>query len=153
MNTRIVLVLLSIALMLTVGCGSDSDEPAPQFSNVPEIELLSVSPGSIQALTDSLVFEIKYTDGDGDLGTTDDKVRNLFIVDTRIDVTHEFRIPLIVPNEGIVSITGTFRVNLGGIILKDPNATSEEVIFNIYLVDRAGNQSNEIESPAVTITR
>ena len=86
-------IFLMLVLSVVVGC----KDPAEKiFSPVPEIELISVNPTQVVSFRDSIVFEVEYTDGDGDLGSmTED---NFFIEDDRIQVTHGFRVQEIVPD-------------------------------------------------------
>ena len=120
------------------------------ISDVPEIELLSTGPLTATAFKDSIVFEIEYTDGNGDLGTNDDTQRNVFVTDNRIDVTHEFRVQQLAPDGANIAITGTFFIYLPNTLLTGGN-TEEKVKFSIYVVDQAGNESNTVESPEIRV--
>lgn len=138
-----------LLLFVAVGLNSCKEDGGDIFSPIPEIELISVSPTEVVAFRDSIVFELSYTDGDGDLGSmTED---NLFIEDDRIQVTHGFRVQEIVPNGEQVPITGTLRVILPNTIITD-GSTSQTVTFMVYMKDEAGNESNRISSPSVTVT-
>lgn len=117
---------------------------------VPEIELLEVGPQTVTAFKDSISFQVKYTDGDGDLGTNDDTERNVFIVDNRIGTQHAFRLQQLAPDGATIPITGTFRVALPNTLITD-NSTEQKVIFTLYVVDRAGNESNRVDSPELTV--
>ncbi|MDP5171603.1 MAG: hypothetical protein NWR72_15260 [Bacteroidia bacterium] len=133
-------------LLLFVSCKG----PEP-ISDIPEIELISVSPTSVKAFEDEIVFTVSYTDGDGDLGTNDDTERNVFIKDERLDVTHEFRLKQLAPAD--VAITGIFDVTLPSTILVDSSATMETVTFVLYVTDRAGNKSNEVMTDPIEVGR
>jgi hypothetical protein len=136
---------LLITLLVFGACKSGGEEI---ISPIPEIELLSVSPQEVVAFRDSLVFQLRYTDGDGDLGSATEK--NLFIVDERIDLTHAFRLQQIVPNNERVPITGTARVTLPNTLITD--GSSEQIVtFNLYLRDQAGNESNRVMSPPIRV--
>lgn len=122
----------------------------PGFSDVPEIELISITPAIVTAQQDSIVFELSYKDGDGDLGTNDDAQRNVFITDERIDLTHEFRLKRLAPEGSEIAIQGSFKVFLENTLLTG-TGTEENVSFKIYVVDRAGNESNEITTPEIVV--
>lgn len=139
-------LLLLLGSISIIGCKEDGGEI---FSPVPEIELISVSPTQVVAFRDSIVFEVAYTDGDGDLGSMTEN--NLFIEDDRIQVTHGFRVQEIVPNGERVPITGTLRVILPNTIITD-GSDSQRVSFMVYMVDQAGNESNRVATPIVTVT-
>lgn len=153
---RFSLTVLPVAccLLITVfiSCKKDSsNDPNPAISPIPAIELKSVSPNTIHQLSDSLVFEINYTDGDGDLGDYDADTLSLWITDNRFPLTEKFHIPPLAPQGTTISVTGTLNVTLDHIILKDQSASSEIATFTIKLKDRTGNWSNEVTSADITI--
>ena len=137
-----ILFLLLSGMMLSCKDGGDILSP------VPEIELVSVTPLQVVAFRDSIVFEVNYTDGDGDLGSMTEN--NLFITDNRIQVTHAFRVQEIVPNGERVPITGSLRIILPNTLITN-NMTSEKVTFSLYMKDQAGNESNLVMSPEITV--
>ncbi|MEL6625663.1 MAG: hypothetical protein AAFQ83_20880 [Bacteroidota bacterium] len=144
-----ILLLLAISLILWTGCKQD-ELPGDILSPIPQISLIDISPTSVQALDDEIRFEVQYQDGDGDLGSSDD-AKNLFIQDVRIDNPHAFHLQQLAPDEANVPIQGTFVVTLPFTILTD-NAAEQNVSFEIYVVDRAGNQSNILTTPEIVVT-
>jgi hypothetical protein len=142
---------ISFLLFISSCTKDDTPEPNPPISIIPLIELQSVSPDTIHQLADSLVFQVKYTDGDGDLGDYDADTLSFWITDNRFPLTEKFHIPPLAPAGTTVSITGTLNVVLDHIILKDQNASSETATFTVKIKDRAGNWSNEITSESVII--
>ncbi|MEZ4773626.1 MAG: hypothetical protein R3D00_10630 [Bacteroidia bacterium] len=140
---------LALLSMMLFSC-SHLDEIAPP-SAVPEIQLISVSPLSVKAHQQEIVFKLEYTDGDGDLGSNNDTDRNVFVRDNRIDITHEFRLKQLAPDGAVIPITGIFEVILPNTIITDGSG-EEKVVFSIYIVDRAGNESNVVDTPEITIT-
>lgn len=137
--------LLSVMLF---SC-SHVDEIDPP-SEIPEIQLISVSPVNVKAHQQEIVFKLEYTDGDGDLGSNNDTDRNVFVRDNRIDVTHEFRLKQLAPDGAQIPITGIFDIVLPNTIITDGSA-EEKVVFSIYVVDRAGNESNIVDTPEITV--
>ena len=142
---RYVFLLLSLALL---ACENEG----VVFSPVPEIKLLSISSTQVQAQKDSIVFEIEYTDGDGDLGTNDDQIRNLFLTDQRINLVHEFRVQQLAPDGADIPITGSLNIVLPNTLITD-SSTQQSVTFTLYVVDRAGNESNVVESPEIIVVQ
>lgn len=138
---------LILIVLISVGCNNGLEE----ISKVPEIELLSTSPSSVNAFEDEIVFEVKYTDGDGDLGSNVDEDKNVFIRDERLAITHEFRLKQLAPDGATIAITGTFNVTLPSTIRVDSSGNSESVVFSLYVVDQAGNQSNEVMSEPIEV--
>jgi hypothetical protein len=141
--------LLSL-ILLFIGCTKKSDE-AP-FSIKPEIRLVSMKPQTLIAGRDSVSFQIEYQDGDGDLGDSKADAQNLFLTDTRIGAVYPYRIPRIVPSDIKVPIKGSFTFSLPNTFLTD-SVPSQQTSFTIRLRDRAGNESNTLTTPALTIKK
>jgi hypothetical protein len=145
------LFLLLLLMLFLFSCGKKNDGMNPPISAVPEIELLHLSSQTIHALQDSIVFAIKYTDGDGDLGDYDADTLSLWITDNRFPLTEKFHIIPLAPAGTNIVITGELDVTMDHVILKDQTAASETATFTIKLKDRARNWSNEVTSSTVTI--
>ena len=116
----------------------------------PSIKLISVAPSTVRAFADSLVFNISYTDGDGDLGENNSNAQNLFIKDNRINITYNYRINQLSP--AAVPIQGTLSVVLKNTGITD-QSNSQQVSFDIFVRDRAGHESNKITTNNITITK
>lgn len=142
--------LFIIAVLFSCNKKEENEAFAPISPN-PKIELIKVEPTVIQQF-DDLVFYIRYTDGDGDIGTYDADQHSLEIVDTRDDILHTYHIPPQYVVKG-VAITGVLQVNLENVILLDQSNDSEEVIFNIRLRDNKFNWSETVSSPVITIQK
>jgi len=142
----------TVVLLFFSSCGKDSStQPNPPISKIPAIELKSISPDTIHQLADSLLFQVNYTDGDGDLGDYDADTLSLWITDNRFPLTEKFHIPPLAPQGTTIAISGTLNVTLDHIILKDQSASSESATFTIKLKDRAGNWSNEVTSGPIIV--
>lgn len=144
-------IFVSLALLTISGFLSSCKSDPLLIPSVPEIELLDVSPIAVQAFKDSIVFRIQYTDGDGDLGTNDDSERNVFLQDDRIAATHSFRLQQIAPDEADIAVRGTFTLSLPNTLITDGSA-QQEASFTLYVVDRAGNESNRVQSPIILVS-
>ncbi|MBK8847241.1 MAG: hypothetical protein IPO27_12135 [Bacteroidetes bacterium] len=144
--------LLAIMIWMSaflVSCKKDK----PEISNIPIISIQSVSPaGNIKEFTDSVTLIIAYEDGDGDLGENSTTAKNLFITDSRIGVTESFRISELAPSGASIHIKGTLRLVRKNIPITNGNS-SEQFTYNVYVKDRAGNQSNTVSSPAITVVK
>jgi hypothetical protein len=99
---------------------------------------------------DSLYFTISYRDGDGDLGQNNTDDHNLFIQDSRNDVSYGFRIQQLAPDNAEISIQGNINVTLSNTAIINGGA-SESFSYTIWVVDRAGNASNKVSSSTVTV--
>lgn len=121
-----------------------------------------MQPTTVVALTQSFELEISYTDGDGDLGSNSAEIYNMFVEDTRTQLPDSVRIlayslPNISSNARKPSIQGKIKIKLPPVLPSAyfppyPNLEKEETFFRVYIVDRAGNKSNVITTPALTIT-
>ena len=120
-------------------------------SNTPTIELESVSSENVLE-GDPLTFRVKYTDGDGDLGENNPDAHNLFLTDNRVNVTYEYRIQELAPSGSSIIIRGYINVELNTTAITN-GSNSQTVTYSIFVKDRAGNQSNTVTSPTITIHR
>ena len=116
-----------------------------------KLPLEEIGPDQVVALEDSIYMRIGFYDKDGDLGENFTDDRNLFVLDHRLNLAHEFRISNIVPGGAEVPIQGSLEWTIPSIYITNGNA-SQKVSYSIYVVDRAGNQSNTLETPQITIT-
>ena len=129
------------------GCKKDESEYGPK----PEIEFVSISPGTVKAFSDSVVITIKYTDGDGDLGENVSGVENAFVTDTRTSLTYGLRIRQLAPDNANIIIQGNIDLILPA-LGHSGGSGSESAAFQVYVKDRAGNQSNVVSTSAVNVT-
>ena len=121
-----------------------------EISDIPEISFESVVPNVVTEYQDSLYFTISYRDGNGDLGENNTDDHNLFIQDSRNDVTYGFRIQQLAPTNADITIQGNINVTLDNTAIID-GGTSESVSYTIWVVDRAGNESNRVSTSTVTV--
>jgi hypothetical protein len=120
------------------------------ISEIPEISFESVVPNVVTEYQDSLYFSISYRDGDGDLGQNNTDNHNLFIQDSRNQVTYGFRIRQLAPTNATIAIQGTLHLTLANTAIVN-GGNSESVNYTVWVVDRAGNESNRVSSSTVTV--
>lgn len=140
--------LFSAALALSAllfACNTENE-----ISEVPEISFISVAPNVVTEYQDSLVFTISYRDGNGDLGENNTDNDNLFVQDSRNLVTYGFRLQQLAPDNADIAIQGNLNVTLPNTAIIN-GGQSESVAYTIWLVDRAGNESNRVISSTVTV--
>ena len=128
-----------------IGCGNDQP-----VSEIPYIEFVSVNPKQVQAFEDNLIFTIFYQDGDGDLGENNPDLHNLFLKDNRNDIVYEYRIEQLAPDDANITIQGELNIELSGTGITD-DSQEQSATFDIYIVDRAGNNSNTISSSNIIV--
>ena len=120
-------------------------------NKIPVISLVSMTPTTVHQYTDSVIIIIHYQDKDGDIGIPDADKNSLWIQDARLVNPDEYFISPLAPIDTEVSIEGEFRIKLKN-TFKLGTAAQEITKFNIWLFDRAGNKSNILETPELTIT-
>ena len=154
------LLLSTLLLFLLSGCTKETMETIendvnPTISSVPEIELVAVNSESVTEYQDSLVFTISFLDGDGDLGSDDPDKANVELIDQRDPSTLVFGFHLSPrgPEGSTIAIQGELDIVLTNTILLDDTNDSENTTFIIRIQDEAGNWSNEVESPVITINK
>ena len=125
------------------------DEPV---QNVPFIKYLGISTETIIQQQDKLIVTIYYEDGDGDLGSDNPDVNLVRVKDSRLPFADYYYLPPLAPLDHELPIQGELDIEIFPIILIG-NGSQETAVFTISLEDRAGNQSNEITTPQVTILR
>lgn len=143
-----------IAFIVTVAFISCKKEEPPvndPVSIIPSIELRSVAPLTVTEYEDSIIFELFYTDGDGDLGFDSPDSLSLFITDPRIAATEGYYVQTLSPAGTAVAIQGVLQVKLDRTIMVDDTQPSEQVQFELVLKDRAGHYSNTVVSGPVTV--
>ena len=138
---------LSILLLVFLSLSCEKEYP---FDVIPYISLNHVSTNSVKQLSEPISFSISYTDGDGDLGENATGIKNLFLIDNRINIEYTFRIQDLVPGEGAIPIKGNLQFSIPNTFLTTQDST-EIVYYNIYVVDRAGHKSNQIIAGPITV--
>lgn len=135
----------------------------PDFPVEPVISNFRLNKDSlVQGLgnQDSIQFIIDFTDGDGDLGSNDSL--NIFILDNRDgSIFEQFQIPFIPEAGANNGIQGTITAFANSTCCVYPNMQppcspstefpTNELTFTIYIKDRAGNESNHLVSPIITL--
>ncbi len=151
---KYITLFIGFSLILT-SCkkGAEGNEPLPVISNTPAIELVATSSTNITQF-DDVVFTVKYTDGNGDLGETDPDTYSIFVTDKRdVSIVHKFHLQPLAPLDKSLTIQGTLRINIENVILLDQSNTTENASFSIYITDRAGNKSNTLNSPTIRVNK
>ena len=144
--------LIAITGLIFASCKkSKSNEPLPAVSDVPSIELISVTPTTVHALQDSIVFTIRYTDGDGDLGFDSADSIVVYLTDKRFPLTIPFHVQPLSPLNTEITITGELPIVLSNTILQDNSSSSESAVFEIQIRDRANHYSNKLTTTAITV--
>jgi len=147
LKANYLVILLGFFFVLHASCKKKSvDNP------VPEIRLVNVNLLEVQQFVDSLILTVEYKDEDGDLGSTNPDYNTAFVRDTRLQNTDEYFLTPLTPSNDNLPLIGELKLLVKSTFLLS-NDESEETIFEIQIQDRAGNKSNLIRTPIITITK
>lgn len=141
---------------------------SPNYSDTPVLEFVSLSNLQMSQRPlngDTTIVSLKFTDGDGDIGfSAEIPGENIFVIDDRTGEFYDrFRVPAI-PEQGANNgVSGTIEMVLLNTCCIFPPQDSipacespmqypdNDLTFTIYMVDRAGNKSNEVKTPAIKL--
>lgn len=137
------------ALLLLIACKKEDDIT---YSEIPEITLVGLSHDTIRQYEDVLTIRIFYKDGDGDIGFEDPQQYALYVRDIRLEAFDGFYVGPLAPPDAIVPIQGELTIEFPSLFLFG-NGAVENTKFEIKMIDRAGHESNVIETDFVAITR
>ena len=140
---------LLLGLLLLASCTKDE---VPKLPTTPEIALISISSDTIVQYEDVLNLRIGYKDGNGDIGFENPEEYALYVRDIRLENFDGFYVGPLAPPEANVPIQGELNIEFPSLFLFG-NGDEELTKFQIKLFDRAGNESNLLETDFVTILR
>ena len=126
-------------------CKKENDMPKE-----PVIELVSIGPSDVEQFVDVVMLRFKYTDGNGDIGEVDPDVPSLRVKDSRLSEPDWYHLPPLTPDQQELAIQGELELPLNTLFLLG-NSDTEVLTYSIVLIDRAGNYSNELMSPPITV--
>ncbi len=92
-----------------------------------------------------------YTDKNGDLGDVDPDERSLYVKDSRLPNPDMYHVKPLAPiSDKNIPIEGDLTVKLNSLFILG-TGTTELTTLVIKMKDRAGNWTNELTSPQITI--
>lgn len=122
-------------------------------SKIPEIKLISMTPDSVKAGSqDTVYITFKLVDGDADLGNDPGgQVYDIYLKDSRVDTFIGYFFPEISADvrdagRGVEGIC-TFKQLAAYLIPREDSlhmATGDTLFYELYIKDRARNESNHI---------
>jgi hypothetical protein len=147
MNPKSRISFLFVLSLCFLSCSKDS-----AVSSLPVIKFLDVNSTSIKQFKDSLFIRFEYTDADGDIGEENPDKNDLFVKDRRLANADYYFVKPLSPPGSEIKIKGIIIVQIKNTFLLG-TGNSELTQFDIKLRDRAGNWSNSINTPNITITK
>lgn len=133
-----------------------------EFAEEPLITQVYFNKAQIQNRVEGFSITIEFQDGDGNIGTTEEfPEANAFVRDTRTDFVDSLSVENLEPDGNIKDISGiiTFDfqseccIAITGVTCT-PDAEyppTEDVIYEVFIKDRAGNVSNIVQAPPLKI--
>lgn len=144
------ILIIAITLVITaISCINP-----PEYSEIPEISAATVDRTEATPGEDSIVVEFKFQDGDGDLGNKErDSTINAYLVDARTGFPYNYQIPYISERGNNRAISGTIWITVDPFTFNcRPNRPDKDTLaYEIYIVDRAGNESNRLTTPPIIL--
>lgn len=149
MTKYIPYILLILALGLISSCQKEGKNI---LSFTPFLSIDSINKTVITEFQDSIILYLNFEDGDGDLGRQDPDSNSLSIKDARLDSAELYHIPPIIPADENLQTVGRFRVFIPTLFILG-SEKQEKTSISVRVKDQAGNWSNEITSPVITIIK
>lgn len=165
-HNRILFVVLVSALILA-GCKEEQIFPVE-----PYIEYISFTKiQNSQGIDEKGILKLSFTDGDGDIGLSDDDTEppfdsssiyysNFFITyfekqkgeykEIVVPIPFNSRIPIINPSGKSRSIRGELEIEL---YINNPFTVYDTIKFDCFIVDRALHHSNTISTPEIIVKK
>jgi len=150
LNYKKHIILISGIFITTLYTFTSSCKKTPVISAIPAITFDSIRPNPCIAYQDTVKIVISYIDGDGDLGQDSASAKNMFVTDSRNNVVSQFRIPQLTSSTGS-AIQGNLNITLPPQYFINNADTTETVTYSIYVIDRAGHQSNTVKTTPLVI--
>ena len=140
-------IILTILPFLSAACRKEE----AAMPGTPEIAFVSMSTQQVLEFEERVKVRFSYKDGDGDIGHADPDNHSLWVKDARLENADGYHIQPLAPEGAEVPIQGELEVELNALFLLG-NSGQEETSYTMYIVDRAGNRSNEFTTGTITIT-
>jgi hypothetical protein len=151
MSFRIILFWV-VSSLVVMSCKKEelkTTDPLPTVSHVPAILLGTMATTYNQF--DDVVLYVNYIDGNGDLGFEDADTPVVYVTDNRNGIEFNFHVQPLSPPGVEIAIQGQLQVVIENVILLSQSNSSETVTFSVKIIDRAGNWSNLVTTPVLTI--
>ncbi len=122
----------------------------PAYDTVPFIRLTDIQPTTVQEFQEKIWLTLQFQDKEGDIGSHDPNQYDLEVLDNRLLEPDYYHILPLAPEGSSLKLTGDLVIELKNTFVLG-NAEQESVSYEIRLRDRAGNWSNRIQSPQITV--
>lgn len=137
-------------------------KPADPLSPIPSIAFVSMEPRTVQAASseDKVFLKFNFFDGDADLSVgSASTASDVFLIDSRDSSVREMLLPNIedAMRDPVNGMMGDATLTLEAALLLPRNdslhlATGDTLRYEVYIRDRAGNESNRFTTPDIFLT-
>ncbi len=152
---------IGLAMAVAAVLASSSCVSPPEYPLEPVLTFESITSTSlVEGNQDTIFLRFAFTDGDGDLGHGDpqapepDTTRNVFLSDSRVPAFPIFyHIDEVAQSDNVQAISGfvDLRFNPGFFACLSLGEPLDTLSLSLYVIDRAGNRSNSIRTPVLTL--
>ncbi|MBL7811896.1 MAG: hypothetical protein JNL57_06695 [Bacteroidetes bacterium] len=146
---HIVFTGMCMVLLLTTAC---SETQITTGNPVPALQLQNLTPTNLQQFKDSVTVTLMYEDGDGDLGFENADINSLEVQDDRLSKPDYYYVAPLAPLTAKIHIKGTLALKLRNLFLLG-TGNAETTVLRLRIKDRAGNWSNTVTTPEITIRK
>lgn len=145
--------IISVFVFFILSASSCTKEIQHSEGNpVPFISLQKTEPTEVIQFKDSLKITINYEDGDGDLGFENADINSLEVKDSRLAKPDFYYVPPQAPLGHKIYIKGSLQIQIKNLFLLG-SGSMETTTLELRIKDRAGNWSNKITTPVITIKK
>jgi len=158
-------IMVFLLAATAYSCVQPPDYPEAPVLTYEGFNKRTIPQGSSTNPSDTLELRLSFTDGDGDLGRQD-TIFDVFITDSR-DGTSEVRKLPVIPEQGVGNgISGEIRLRfpnqVGNLCCiyppgpinscePNPNQPVDSFYYEVFIIDRDGNESNVVQTETVTL--
>lgn len=117
---------------------------------VPFLKIEEVSPTATNQFQENIIVLLTYQDQDGDLGFPQPDSFALEVLDSRLSTPDYYHVQPVAPLDQELSVRGSITLEINSPFILG-NGTQEVFSYTIRIKDRAGNWSNSVVTPDITV--
>lgn len=141
---------LAIAALLGISVLTAACKKEVPIDPVPFLKIEEVSPTTTTQFQENIDVILTYQDQDGDLGFPEPDSFALEVLDSRLTTPDYYHVQPVAPVGQELSVRGTITVEINSPFILG-NGNQEVFHYTIRIKDRAGNWSNSVVTPDITV--
>ncbi|HHG83964.1 MAG TPA: hypothetical protein ENJ82_04380 [Bacteroidetes bacterium] len=119
---------------------------------IPFLKIDQVTPTTLTQFQNNILVTLTYDDMDGDLGFQQPDSMALEVLDSRLATPDYYHVQPLAPPDKELHIRGTLSLEISSPFLLG-NGSQEVFSYTIRIRDRAGNWSNTVITPDITVNK